>query len=59
MPTAVRSGVSGPTYMYDDRGWRYRVCCRFYAHPRPKVPGGRGLEVDDLSDVLSAPARRR
>ncbi|GGO28519.1 hypothetical protein [Microbispora bryophytorum] len=78
------------TYMYDDRGWPYRVGWRFYAHPRPKVPGlgedrilrahlatqyrswdrpmaitapratpGRGLEVDDLSDVLSAPARRR
>ncbi|MEU8273148.1 hypothetical protein ACFYOK_31090 [Microbispora bryophytorum] len=78
------------TYMYDDRGWPYRVGWRFYAHPRPAVRGlgddrilrahlatqyrnwekpmtitapkarpGRGLEVDDLSDVLSAPARRR
>ncbi|MGW0593960.1 hypothetical protein [Streptosporangium sp. NPDC002607] len=78
------------TYMYDDRGWPYRVGWRFYAHPRPEVPGlgddrilrghlatqyrnwekpmtitapkatpGRGLEVDDLSDVLSAPERRK
>lgn len=78
------------TYMYDDRGWPYRVGWRFYAHPRPEVRGlgddrilrahlatqyrnwekpmtiiapkatpGRGLEVDDLSDVLSAPARRK
>ncbi|MET8050196.1 hypothetical protein ABZU75_21610 [Streptosporangium sp. NPDC005286] len=27
------------TYMYDDRGWPYRVGWRFYAHPRPEVPG--------------------
>ncbi|WP_431930371.1 hypothetical protein [Nonomuraea jabiensis] len=78
------------TYMYDDRGWPYRVGWRFYAHPRPEVPGlghdrilrahlatqyrnwdkpmtitapqakpGRGLAVDDLADVLSAPARRK
>ncbi|WP_157548736.1 hypothetical protein [Nonomuraea candida] len=78
------------TYMYDDRGWPYRVGWRFYAHPRPAVPGlghdrilrghlatqyrgwdkpmtitaprarpGRGLPVDDLADVLSAPGRRR
>ncbi len=77
------------TYMYDDRGWPYRVGWRFYAHPRPEVPGlghdrilrghlatqywnwdrpmtitapgakpGRGLPVDDLTDVLSAPGRR-
>ncbi|MEV4382250.1 hypothetical protein [Streptosporangium sp. NPDC049644] len=77
------------TYMYDDRGWPYRVGWRFYAHPRPEVPGlghdrilrghlatqyrnwdrpmtitapkakpGRGLSVDDLADVLSAPERR-
>ncbi|MDR8409736.1 hypothetical protein MTP10_13410 [Nonomuraea sp. 3-1Str] len=77
------------TYMYDDRGWPYRVGWRFYAHPRPQVPGlghdrilrghlatqyrnwdkpmtitapqakpGRGLPVDDLADVLSAPERR-
>ncbi|GAA1022889.1 hypothetical protein Aple_100460 [Acrocarpospora pleiomorpha] len=78
------------TYMYDDRGLPYRVGWRFYAHPRPEVPGlgqdrilrahyatqyrswekpmtitapraipGRGLEVDDLGDVFSAPQRRR
>lgn len=77
------------TYMYDDRGWPYRVGWRFYAHPHPEVPGlgddrilrghlatqyrnwdkpmtitapkatpGRGLAVDDLADVLSAPERR-
>ncbi|MEV4567691.1 hypothetical protein AB0K12_28310 [Nonomuraea sp. NPDC049419] len=27
------------TYMYDDRGWPYRVGWRFYAHPRPQVKG--------------------
>ncbi|MEV4805737.1 hypothetical protein AB0K18_37555 [Nonomuraea sp. NPDC049421] len=27
------------TYMYDDRGWPYRVGWGFYAHPRPQVKG--------------------
>ncbi|MFI7226002.1 hypothetical protein ACIBO5_22530 [Nonomuraea angiospora] len=90
--TAASLGTSEVTwtYMYDDRGWPYRVGWRFYAHPRPEVPGlghdrilrghlatqyrnwdkpmtitapqakpGRGLAVDDLADVLSAPERRK
>ena len=77
------------TYMYDDRGWPYRIFWGFDAHPRPEVRGlgddripqarlatqyrnwdkpmtikapearaGRGLAMDDLADVLSAPERR-
>ncbi|WP_066365821.1 hypothetical protein [Herbidospora mongoliensis] len=36
---AVGSSVVTWTYMYDDRGWPYRVGWRFYAHPHPEVKG--------------------
>ncbi|GGK81388.1 hypothetical protein Ppa06_48720 [Planomonospora parontospora subsp. parontospora] len=80
------------TYMYDDRGWPYRIVWSFNLHPdlrskaagwgegridqarlgtqyrkwdkpmtivAPRAKPGRGLAVDEFSDVLSAPARRR
>ncbi|AWS46330.1 hypothetical protein DKM19_38555 [Streptosporangium sp. 'caverna'] len=77
------------TYMYDDRGWPYRIFWGFDTNQRPGVRGlgddrmpearlatqyrnwdrpmtikapaatpGRGLAVDELADVLSAPERR-
>ncbi|GGL60251.1 hypothetical protein GCM10014719_71700 [Planomonospora parontospora subsp. antibiotica] len=79
-------------YLYDDRGWPYRVVWNFNLHSdlrskvagwgegridqarlgtqyrnwdkpmtiiAPKAKPGRGLAVDEFSDVLSAPARRR